>query len=133
MSAQRLVLSLAGCLAVVLTGCETKPAAPPPSATPIKLSAGVALPQLGPEGTLMMFSVDYRFMEGKPDPAMKYAWVLQPAKGDPLEQPLKIKRADNLTAIVPQWKPDQGPFTSHIDEIAADGTRRTVSQEHKMR
>jgi hypothetical protein len=129
---RRLPVWLAGSLIVSLTGCETKPAAAP-NPTPIKLSAGVALPQLGPEGTLMMFSVDYRFMEGAPNPAAKYAWVLEPAKGDPLEQPLKIKRADNLQAIVPQWRPENGPFTSHIDEIAADGTRRTVSQSHKMR
>ncbi len=127
-----LMLWLTSSLMVSLTGCQAKPP-PAPNPTPIKLSAGVALPQLGPEGTLMMFSVDYRFMEGKPDPAMKYAWVLQPGKGDPLEQEMKAKRAGTLQAIVPQWKPDIGPFTSHIDEIAADGTRRTVSQPHKMR
>jgi hypothetical protein len=34
----------------------------------IQLSAGVALPQTGPDGTLMSFSVDYAFLQGEPVP-----------------------------------------------------------------
>jgi hypothetical protein len=114
-----------------MTGCESTPPAPP---TPVvKLSAGVALPQLGPEGTLMMFSVDYRFMEGSPDPGSQYAWVIEPAKGEPLEQPIQAKRAGNLQAIAPQWRPENGPFKSRIDEVKSDGTRRTLSELAQMR
>src|SRR5687767_7901480 len=121
MSCERLVVW--GCLALGLSGCGSQPL--PANPTPIKLSAGVALPQLGPEGTLMMFSVDYRFREGAPHPDAKYAWVIQPAKGDPLEQIVKLKRGDTLQAIVPQWRPENGPFQSFIDEVSPDGTRRT--------
>jgi hypothetical protein len=123
------------CLAaflLVVAGCAPAPPAPP-NPTPIKLSAGVALPQLGPEGTLMMFSVDYRFMEGRPNAEAKYAWVIQPAKGDPLEQEVKLKRAGNLQAIAPQWRPENGPFKSYIDEVSQDGTRQTRSEPHNMR
>ena len=129
MSCVRLVVS--ACLAMGLAGCGSQP--PPANPTPIKLSAGVALPQLGPEGTLMMFSVDYRFLEGRPNPDVKYAWIIQPAKGDPLEQIVKLKRADNLQAIVPQWRPENGPFKTYIDEVSPDGTRRTISPSVDLR
>jgi hypothetical protein len=122
MSRARLVLFCS--LATIVAGCESKPAV---TTTRIKLSAGVALPQLGPEGTLMTFSVDYRFLEGAPDPAAQYAWVIEPGKGEPLVQMVKLKRADNLTAIVPQWRPENGPFKAHIDEVLPDGTLRTLS------
>lgn len=125
------IIWLTGCLAMGLAGCESKP--PPASPTPIKLSAGVALPQLGPEGTLMMFSVDYRFLEGAPNPAAKYAWVIQPAKGDALEQIVKLKRRDTLQAMVPQWRPENGPFKLYIDEVSEDGTHRTISQRVDLR
>jgi hypothetical protein len=123
-------LSLA-CLTLSLIGCESPPAAPPQAVA--KLSAGTALPQPGPEGTLMMFSVDYRFREGAPDPAAKYVWVLEPAKGEPLEQPVKLRRQDTLQAIVPRWRPENGPFKSRIDEIAADGSRRNLAPPVDMR
>lgn len=114
----------------ILQGCGPPPAAQPP----VKLSAGVALPQLGPDGTLMMFSVDYRFREdNRPNKEFEYLWVIQPAKGEPLEQPVKLKRGDNLSAIAPQWRPENGPFTSRIVEVAKDGTRRTISEDELMR
>ncbi len=81
----------------------------------------------------MMFSVDYRFQEGAPNKEASYAWVIQPAKGEPLEQAVKLKKRDTLQAIVPQWKPENGPFTSHLDEIGADGTRRSLCEPLPLR
>lgn len=119
------------CLMGGLMGCEVQPA--PVEQPSIMLSAGVALAQSGPEGTLMMFSVDYRFREGSPDNSAKYVWVIQPAKGEPREQVVKLRRQDTLQAIVPPWRPENGPFKSQIDEIAADGSRRPMSQSIDMR
>jgi hypothetical protein len=95
----------------------------------------VALPQLGPEGTLMMFSVDYRFKDFSPDANARYVWVIQPAKGDPLELEVtwQKRRERVLQAIAPQWRPENGPFKSYIDEVAADGSRKTLSESVDMR
>ena len=124
-------LCLAGLLIAALAGCAQS-AAPPPTPA-VKLSAGVALGQTGPEGTLMMFSVDYRFREGAPSKQSRYAWVIKPATGEPLEQIVKLTRQSTLQAIVPQWRPENGPFTSYIDEIAPDGTRRSLTEPIAMR
>lgn len=114
----------------ILQGCGPPPAADPP----IKLSAGVALPQLGPNGTMMMFSVDYRFREDNtPDPAGQYFWVIQPANGEPWEQPVQLKKRSTLQAMNESWRPEMGPFTSRIEAADKDGKRRTISEDEAMR
>ena len=123
------------------TQAESTPAAAPAAATAttsapaaaIKLSAGVALAQTGVDGTLMSFSVDYRFTQGTPNRASKYLWVLQPTNGSPLEQPVRLSQNSTLQALVPQLRPENGPFTSHIAEVSSDGTRRMLSQSIPMR
>lgn len=50
---------------------------PATSAQTVKLSAGVALPQSLPDGTVMTFSVDYRFRAEAPDAAAQYVWIIQ--------------------------------------------------------
>jgi hypothetical protein len=106
---------------------------PAPTGPAIKQSAGVALAQTGPEGTLMSFSVDYKFIAGDPTPNAEYAWVIQDARGEELERPVTLRRRDTLQAIVPQWRPERGPFTSQIVEVAEDGTRRTVAPAVDLR
>src|SRR5262245_47308242 len=50
-----------GALAAPPKQPQAQPGAPATAAAfPIRLSAGTALPQTGPEGTLMSFSVDYQ-------------------------------------------------------------------------
>ena len=100
----------------ITLGCAPQPA---PTRPPVKLSAGVALPQTGPEGTLMAFSVDYRFLDGTPNKEGQYLWIIQPAVGEPLEMPVQLKKKqDTLQTFVPQWKPNNGPFKTHIVEVA---------------
>ena len=85
----------------------------------IDLSAGVALPQTGPEGTMMTFSVDYQFTQGEPHPSATFFWVIERAKGAPAKIAVRLKSKDNLsTVFVTGWRPEQGPFQSHIQDAA---------------
>lgn len=124
------------CLAVIwAAGCEDKPGPARGPATggaktdqpPIRLSAGVALPQTGPDGTLMSFSVDYRLVQG--DPAPEYVWVIERAKGVPARQKVKLGRQGNLPILLPGWRPEEGPFHTHIE----DGAGKRLSESLPLR
>jgi len=112
------------------------PAAPPPAppvAPPapqaeqhtIALSTGVALPQTGPEGTLMSFSVDYEVIAGEPDPK-GYIWVIERAKGPPLRQPVRLAKKGNLPILVPGWRPEDGPFHTYFEDQAGRRVSPTI-------
>ena len=49
----------------------------------VRLSAGVALPKNGATGTLMSFSVGYRFTRGGSVPTAIHVWVIEQTHGDP--------------------------------------------------
>ena len=108
------------------------PASPPPPAAPqrrtgpaIRLSAGVALPQSLPTGTAMGMSVDYAFTAGQPQPSLSYVWVIEPAKADPVRQPVQLSRSGTLQAFFTQLRPEHGPFYAHIE--GSDGSRLSRS------
>jgi len=110
----------------------TKP--PPPLAPPrtiitdrhsIELSTGVALPQTGPEGTMMMFSVEYEFVLGEPNPKSGYVWVIERTKGAPVKQAVRLDKKGTLNTAIFHWRPEEGPFRSHIED--RDGKRLSAS------
>ena len=102
---------------------------PPPSAMPvvsepqtlsagqqsIRLSAGVALPQTGPEGTLMSFSVDYEFTQGKPS-SSGYVWVIERTHGVPARQSVQLAKQGNLPILIQGWRPEDGPFQTYMED-----------------
>lgn len=101
------------------------PSPPAPSATPqssasvqlpIRLSTGVALPQTGPEGTLMSFSVDYHFDQGDPNPA-GYSLVIERTQGAPARRSVRLAKQGELPILVPGWRPEDGPFHAHIEDL----------------
>jgi len=109
-----------------------QPASPPPRTEPrspkpkpsaeepaLKLSAGVALPQTGPTGILMSFSVDYRFTQGRPDRASPYVWVIERSRGEPAKQEVRLTDRGTLQILIPGWRPEEGPFQTHIENAAA--------------
>ncbi len=98
------------------------PSTAPPSAS-VKLSAGVALPQSLPIGTVMAFSVDYRFTGGG-QRGSSYVWVIVPEKGQPVRQPVQLKPHGTLQGFF-ELRPENGPFKSHIED--AQGTRISPS------
>jgi hypothetical protein len=86
----------------------------------------VALPQTGPEGTLMSFSVDYEFTDGVPS-ASGYVWVIERAHGKPLRQPVKLSKQGNLPILLNGWRPEDGPFQIHMEDLG--GKRLSASIE----
>lgn len=87
-----------------------------PAAPSIRLSAGVALAQTLPTGTAMGFSVDYEFTEGQPNPRSSYVWVIEPGKGPPAKFMVRLSSKDNLMMFVPKWRPENGPFQTHLED-----------------
>jgi hypothetical protein len=110
-------------------------AASAPSAAPVQveLSAGVALPQTGPTGTMMGFSVDYTFISGRPSGAAKYAWVVQRAKGPKVAMPVQLKAKGTLQTFLPDWRPSEGPFTCVLVELRADGSEHPLAASVTLR
>lgn len=106
---------------------------PPAQQPPIKLSAGVALPQTGPTGTLMSFSVDYQFTQGGPDPTAKYVWVIKRSQGDPYQRPVQLNSKGTLQTLIPGWRPEEGPFQSHIAEVSDEEALVKVSGSITLR
>ncbi len=100
---------------------------PPPMANrhSIELSTGVSLPQTGPEGTMMMFSVEYEFVLGEPNSKAGYVWVIEREKGAPVKKAISLKNSDTLTLAISGWRPEYGPFRSHIED--RDGKRLSAS------
>lgn len=92
----------------------------------IKLSAGVALPQTGPEGHLMSFSVDYEFMQETPV-AKQYFWVIERTQGDSAKVPAPLtKKQGNLMTLIPKWRPTEGPFQTHLEDENGNPISETV-------
>ncbi len=111
---------------------QPPPASPPSARAPqrptgpsVRLSAGVALPQSLPTGTAMGMSVDYVFTAGQPLSSRRYVWVIEPAKADPVKQPVQLSQSGTLQAFFPQLRPEHGPFHVHIE--SSDGSRLSTS------
>jgi hypothetical protein len=104
-------------------------AEPVAEATPqqkIKLSTGVALPQTGPEGTLMSFSVDYEFTQDAPN-ATPYYWIIERTQGDSAKIPVPLtKKQGNLLTLIPQWRSNEGPFQAHLEDQNGDRVSDSV-------
>jgi hypothetical protein len=81
---------------------------------PVQLSAGVALPQTLPTGTAMGFSVDYRWVEGQPDPRVRYFWVIEPAGAPPVRQPVQLEQEGTLQGFALELRPEHGPFQTYL-------------------
>ncbi|MEX0700970.1 MAG: hypothetical protein WD069_02635 [Planctomycetales bacterium] len=108
---------------------ETSPPAPP---FPIELSLGVALPQTLPEGTAVGCSLEYRFVQGGPDPSWRYAVLAQAANGAQSIHEVPLRQRDTLNWFV-AWRPGDGPFHARIVGRGPDGTQRQLSDVIELR
>lgn len=126
-----------GLLSIVLAGCgaEPPPRAPPPRKTyvadpndksPVRLSAGTALPEKTPAGAAMSFSVDYKIV-GQLNAAARSLLVIEGSRGKRSAQPTQLVGSGTLKVIVNGWQPADGPFEARIEEISRDRTRRPLS------
>jgi hypothetical protein len=103
------------------------PAAPAAASFPIRLSAGTSLPQTGPEGTLMSFSVDYQAAGYRPPLGARCVLVVERGDRKRVEQPAEVAANGTWALFVEGWPPEAGPFQAHVDEITEAGSRRAVS------
>ncbi len=118
---------------------HSSPAAPPvPSATirqetgtdiQVDLSAAVALPMTGPEGTMMGFSVDYRLKGAGAPSQSSYVWVIEGRPGKVYRLPVKLNVQGNLMFVIQDWRPEDGPFRCRIEDYSG----RPVSPVVDMR
>lgn len=96
--------------------------------TTIQLSAGVALPQLLPEGTQIGVSVDYR-IRGKLNTSSTYFLVVTSSAGE-IAVPVELLPSGGTLQgfCPPSVRPEHKPFTARIDEQSpASRSRTTIS------
>jgi hypothetical protein len=113
---------------------ETSASRPQPapaarSSSAIRLSTGVALAQTGPNGTMMLFSVDYEYLQGEPTPN-RDVLVIERAHGGPhrvLVAQSKQQDGRSLATYREDWRPGDGPFHAHVED--AKGNRISESIE----
>lgn len=66
----------------------------------------------------MGFSVDYQFVQGGPQSSQDYFWVIY-AGGKPAGKcPVKLEGRGNLSTLVPQLRPENGPFACHLEDYS---------------
>jgi hypothetical protein len=95
---------------------RSTPSEPETETPPIRLSTGVALPQTGPTGILMSFSLDYQFLRGEPGSTTQYFWVIEPKRGNSYKQSVRLDRQGTLEILIPGWRPEMGPFQTHMED-----------------
>ncbi len=90
----------------------------------IHLSAGIAVPQSLPDGTVMAISVDYS-SNAALHPSARYVWVIKSAAGEAVNE-VKLEDSGNLSAFFLKLKPEHRPFSARIEEVTPGSKRRTV-------
>jgi hypothetical protein len=97
--------------------------APP---TQVQLSAGVALPQLLPEGTQLGVSVDYR-VTGQLQQSSRYVLVVSSSEGEIAVEIELAPQGGTLQGFCPpSVRPEHKPFTARIEELAPGSRSRTA-------
>jgi hypothetical protein len=122
----------------VVASPTAEPALPPPAPTQvpappadsgpfISLSAGVAVPQLLPEGTQVGVSVDYS-LRGNPKTSCRYFLVVESSAGE-IAVPVTLEpRGGTFQGFLPpSVRPEHQPFRARIDELPPKGERLRVS------
>ena len=103
--------------------------AAPVEQKPVKLSLGTHLPQTGPDGLIILFSVEYS-LRSELNPGAQYVWVIHRNRGDEAVQPVTLKSEGTLTTIQ-SWQVEDAPYESWIEERTSSG-RREVSDRVPM-
>jgi hypothetical protein len=95
----------------------------------LKLSAGVALAQTLPSGTGMLFSVDYHFTRGQPDPSARYYLVITSSKQGALTFDVRLSDRGTLQVIKERTEPTIGPFSAHVEASLRSASREVISDK----
>jgi len=65
---------------------------------------------------MMGFSVDYRIKGAGPPVQSRYVWVIEGQGGKVYRLPVKLDAQGNLMLVVPEWRPEDGPFRCRIQD-----------------
>jgi len=95
-----------------------------PASNLVHLSAGLALPQLLPDGTAMGMSMDYS-VNSRLNSSSKYYLVIKSGAGETISE-VKLEGQGNLSAFFTQLKPEHRPFSAHIEEVSSASKRRVI-------
>jgi hypothetical protein len=93
------------------------------SGSSIHLSAGIAVPQSLPIGTVMAISVDYSLRSELR--ASQYVLVVKSSAGEIVNE-VKLESSGNLSAFFQQLRPEHRPFSVRIEEVIPGSKRRAV-------
>jgi hypothetical protein len=117
---------------------STEPTIPPPNQSQqpspeaassrfISLAAGVAVPQLLPDGTQIGVSVDYT-LSGSPKSSCRYLLVVESKEGEiPVPVTLDPKGGTFQGFLPLTVRPEHQPFRARIEEVDPQGSRAQVS------
>jgi len=83
------------------------------------------LPQTGPEGILMSFSVEYEVI-GEPSRSADYVWVIEREHGKPAKGLVKLARQATLPIFINGWRPQEGPFHLHFEDRRGNRLSATI-------
>ena len=81
----------------------------------------------------MSFSIDYGFVNGEPSTTGNYVCVVKRAVGEPAIQPVRLERTGNIAILLDGWRPNEGPFSVHLEEIGSSNLREVVSNEEELK
>lgn len=106
-------------------------ASPPPAidSDPIQLSHGVALAQTGPDGTTLLFSVDYEFKWSAPNSSMAYRLVIRSNTKKSESRDVTLSAKGTLEMRAEELKLEDGPFTAVLWARGSERMVRTISNE----
>ncbi|HEX5035149.1 MAG TPA: hypothetical protein VFW62_11780 [bacterium] len=88
------------------------------------MSAGIAVPQSLPEGTVMGLSADYEVF-GSLRPSSRYVWVVKSGAGETVNA-VELQRSGTLSAFFLELKPQHRPFSVRIEELPSGSKRRVI-------
>jgi hypothetical protein len=97
----------------------------------IRLSAGIAVPQSLPTGTVMAMSVDYA-IAGPLNQSSRFVWVAASQEGGNVEVAVQLQQSGTLQAFFRQLRPEHRPFNCYIEEVAPGGRRTRISNVATM-
>ena len=74
----------------------------------------------------MGFSMDYAFLSDFV-PNARYAWVIQPPRGQAIAIEVKLQQRGSLSRFVTQWGPLEGTYKLQLVVMGPDGKPRSMS------
>lgn len=83
---------------------------------------------------MLGFEAEYQFVQGAPEESSqpRYFWVIERRQGAGVKAPVRLKARGHMTETVAAppflpWKPEDGPFQSHLEDASGKPISNTIS------